>query len=74
MENFESDAPGSKQLHQYTYKRTRAQKLMWKTMKQNGWSCRYGRYYRPGQGRNDGGMNSVEAFQWYDSICKWLNG
>ncbi len=56
------------------YKRSMAQKSMWERMKEDGWSYRRGRYYRPEQNRKSEGMSCDDAFEWYESIQHWLNG
>jgi nitrous oxide reductase accessory protein NosL len=74
MRNFKNDVPNNKKLHQYLYTRSMAQKSMWERMKEDGWSCRRGRYYRPDQNRKGEGMSCDDAFEWYESIQNWLNG
>ena len=73
MEKFVHVVPGEKKLHQFSYKRSLDQKLMWQNMKDVGWRCRHGRYYRPGHYKEEEGLTGDAAFELYVSLCTWYN-
>ena len=67
---FKNEVPVLKKKNQYIYTRTAKQNFIWVIMKRNGWRCRYGRYFRPGESLKGEGMSADETFDNVEALTR----